>query len=335
VKSSLVEELRDAVDIETPALALEAANHGRPDHHGAASPLFGCAPHIVQYRRQMTVEHLQHVQSLGGSYRQGLRLLNGGVFSVPAKNLQALASHPDVAYVAPNRPVHASNDYFEMTVGADIVQSSGWDGAGIGVAVIDSGISDHPDLHDPATGKSRVVYSQTFVPNTDTNDEYGHGTHVAGIIAGNGTQSGGKANAGYEIYGVAPNVKLINLKVLDKNGSGQDSYLVSALQRAIALKSTYNIRVINLSLGRAVFESYKLDPLCQAVEQAWKAGIVVIVAAGNEGRNNSFNTNAYGLITAPANDPYVITVGAMRTMDDYWKSDDLIATYSSKGRNSF
>jgi serine protease AprX len=99
------------------------------------------------------------------------------------------------------------------------------------------------------------------------------------------------------------------LRALDQNGQGAESQVIAAIQTAIQLKK-YNIRVINLSLGRPVYESYTLDPLCQAVEQAWKAGIVVVVAAGNEGRNNSANTNGYGSITAPGNDPYVITVGA-------------------------
>src|SRR5581483_734621 len=187
-----------------------------------------------------------------------------------------------------------------------------------------------PDLHDPATGQSRVVYSQSFVPNSDTLDHYGHGTHVAGIIAGNGQASGGKSNPS-RIYGVAPNVKLVNLKVLDANGSGQDSYVIAAIQRAIALKNVYGIRVINLSLGRPVFESFTQDPLCQAVEAAWNAGIVVVVAAGNQGRNNDYGTQGYGMIAAPGNDPSVITVGAMNTMSTPTKRDDVLASYSSKG----
>src|SRR5256884_4275000 len=85
--------------------------------------------------------------------------------------------------------------------------------------------------------------------------------------------------------------------------------------------NAYNIRVINLSLGRPVFESYKLDPLCQAVEAAWKAGIVVVVAAGNSGRDNSQGTNGYATITSPGNDPYVITVGAMKTMGTPTRKD--------------
>src|SRR5207302_7152628 len=131
--------------------------------------------------------------------------------------------------------------------------------------------------------------------------------------------------------GIASNVNLINLRVLDANGAGTDGNVVAAIDRAIQLKSTYNIRVINLSLGRPIYESFLNDPLCQAVEEAWKAGIVVVVAAGNEGRNNTYKNRGYATITAPGNDPFVITVGAMKTVGTTTKSDDKIASYSSKG----
>jgi len=107
--------------------------------------------------------------------------------------------------------------------------------------------------------------------------------------------------------------------------------VINAIQRAIDLKSTYNIRVINLSLGRPVMASYLTDPLNLAVEAAWNAGITVVVAAGNEGRNNSQNTNGYATIGAPGNDPFVITVGAMKTSTTGTRNDDLMASYSSKG----
>src|SRR5439155_16852114 len=132
--------------------------------------------------------------------------------------------------------------------------------------------------------------------------------------------------------GIAPNVQLVNLRVLNQYGAGTDSLVISAIQKAIALKSTYNIRVINLSLGRQVYESYVYDPLCQAVESAWRAGIVVVVAAGNQGRNDSMGTNGYGTIAAPGNDPYVITVGAMKTNGTYSVVDDTIATRSEERR---
>ena len=109
--------------------------------------------------------------------------------------------------------------------------------------------------------------------------------------------------------GSCPAANIISLKALDGNGAGYDSSVIAAIDRAIQLKSAYNIRVINLSLGRPVLESYKLDPVCKAVERAWKAGIVVVVAAGNLGRYPG--TSGYGTMTSPANDPFVITVGAM------------------------
>jgi serine protease AprX len=142
---------------------------------------------------------------------------------------------------------------------------------------------------------------------------------VAGIAAGDGAASGG-------IYrGVAPGAHLIDLRILDANGMSSDSVAIAAIDRAIALKNQYNIRVINLSIGRPIFESHTLDPLCAAVTAAWKKGIVVVVAAGNLGRNG------YATITSPGNDPYAITVGAMKTEGSPQRSDDLIASYSSKG----
>ncbi len=208
------------------------------------------------------------------------------------------------------------------SVGADSAWRSGWDGAGIGIAVIDSGIAAHPDLQD-AFGLSRVVYRQNFVDN-QAGDPYGHGTHVAGILAGNGKSSLGRSFT-RTFMGIAPKANLIDLRVLDANGASTDSMVIAAIERAIALKSRYNIRVINLSLGRPIYESYTLDPLCNAVEAAWKKGIVVVVAAGNLGRNG------YASVLAPGNDPLVITVGAMKNMGTLTRSDDNIASYSSKG----
>ena len=137
-----------------------------------------------------------------------------------------------------------------------------------------------------------------------------------GILAGNGASSTGSAYT-RSFVGMATKANLINLRVLDANGIGSDSQVINAINQAISLKSKYNIRVINLSLGRPVKESYKTDPLCQAVEAAWKAGIVVVVAAGNDGRNNSIGTNGYATIMSPANDPYVITVGAMNDNNEH------------------
>src|SRR5437016_7383867 len=218
-------------------------------------------------------------------------------------------------------------------------QQWSFDGTAVVVAVIDSGVTAVGDLYwwipSNQTYGSRVVYSQNFVPGTtDSSDQYGHGTHVAGIIASQGWFSTG-SNFTHTFKGIAPNTNVINLRVLDQNGAGTDSSVIAAIQTAISLKSTYNIRVINLSLGRQVFESYTLDPLCQAVEAAWSAGIVVVAAAGNQGRNDSSSTAGYGTIAAPGNDPYAITVGVMKTANTPTRLDDTIASYSSKGPTAY
>src|SRR5579872_5657259 len=291
---------------------------------------------IVRYKPG--VDDLRRSRIVGRAIRHNhdLWLLRSHAVTIKRSDLAALAADPDVEAVLPDHDVAITTsnivpDYGWLTVlGLNSRTATfPYDGTGIGVAVIDSGITLVNDLNVQVN--NRFVYSQSFVPNDkSTDDAYGHGTHVAGIIAGNGKNSSGDKYT-YEVRGIAPNVNLINLRVLDGTGTGKDSSVIAAIQTAIALQKQYNIRVINLSLGRAVFESYTMDPLCQAVEAAWKAGIVVVVAAGNEGRNNAAGTHGYGTISAPGNDPYVITVGAMKTENTLPRSDDLVASYSSKG----
>ena len=289
---------------------------------------------IVQFRQMPTDSSIKTMQLGGAAIKSKLHTIRAVTMRVPASMLARLANDPNVAYITPDRPVSltATNEDYTTAVEADVAAAQfAQDGTGVGVAIIDSGVADHGDLHD-ASGASRVVYSQSFVAgDTTTPDKFGHGTHVAGLIGGTGANSG-TANGYLARYaGVAPNVNIINLRVLDQNGSGTDSQVIAAIQQAIALQSTYNIRVINMSLGRPVFESYTLDPVCQAVESAWKAGIVVVVAAGNRGRDNAMGTHGFATIGAPANDPAVITVGATRTMGTATRVDDAIASYSSRG----
>jgi serine protease AprX len=282
---------------------------------------------IIQYKMPPEQKHFDKVMAKGGALKADLKgAINGAAFSVPESALEELAADPDVLYVSPDRSVAAfvnpsNTDFYAQAVFAQAAWAQ-YTGSGIGIALIDSGITNNGDFGN------RIVYTQSFIPAPTTT--YGHGTHVAGILAGGGNNSTG-SNFSKTFAGIANGANIINLRVLDQNGASSDSVVISAIQKAISLKSTYNIRVMNLSLGRPVYESYALDPLCQAVEQAWKAGIVVVVAAGNNGRDNSLNTNGYGTITAPGNDPYVITVGAMKPMGTPGRSDDQIASYSSKG----
>jgi serine protease AprX len=298
---------------------------------------------IVQWKVKPTEVQHQKVFSRGGALHRGFANLTSASYSVPSSELSSLATDPDVVFITPDRPVHAKLDYSAAAVNASSAWNSGLNGAGIGIALIDSGLNSNADLG------GRIVYNQDFTSATNTSngsgvatfpfllnvspvapDLFGHGEHVAGILAGNGSESDCLL-CDRHLIGIAPGANIVNLRVLDQNGAGTDSGVIAAIDQAISLAHTYNIRVINLSLGRPVYESYTLDPLCQAVEAAWKAGIVVVVAAGNDGRDNSFGNQGYGTINAPGNDPYVITVGAMKTMATYTRTDDLIASYSSKG----
>ncbi|HEX4602500.1 MAG TPA: S8 family peptidase, partial [Candidatus Angelobacter sp.] len=286
---------------------------------------------IIQFNQTPKAQHFTDMAARGGRMKFFLDRINGAALRIPVRMLAWLQNHPDVAYVSPDRTNKVASDDDIPAVTGDVArQQYGLDGTGVGVAVIDSGVFNHDDLQNANGTASRIVYSESFIPgDTSTSDPYGHGTHVAGILAGNGHDS----QSGYPVQyvGVAPNANIINLRVLDKNGAGTDSQVIAAIQRAIALKNTYNIRVINLSLGRRVFESYALDPVCQAVEAAWKSGIVVVVAAGNSGRDNSYGTQGYATIQAPGNDPNVITVGATKTNGTPSRLDDMVASYSSKG----
>ena len=239
--------------------------------------------------------------------------------------LQYLASDPRVTRISRDHKVQGSLNTTARAIGADLawagsIGQPAVTGNGVRVAVLDSGMADEGDVHDA------VIKSVRFVEG-DTKDQYGHGTHVAGIIAGNGSHSKDYA----EVYkGIAPSAKIINLKVLDETGAGLTSDVLAGLSWCLTNRVRYNIRVINLSLGHPVYESYKTDPLCQMVEKCVRSGMVVVVAAGNSGKASD-GSPIYGGITSPANDPAVITVGAVDTHGTAFRSDDTVASYSSRG----
>ena len=291
---------------------------------------------IVQYREVPTAAHYATMHGRGARLNAKLHLIKGAAFTIPASALAALEADPEILSVTIDHPMSVMDDLTNGATGVRSAWNSGFTGAGVGVAVIDSGINDnHPDLQNSTQTGSRVVYHQDFTGTPTTNaaganyDLYGHGTHVAGIIGGNGYLSGGR------YAGVAPGVNLVDLRALDQNGSGTDSTVIAAIQQAIALQQTYNIRVINLSLGRGIPVSYTQDPLCQAVESAWKSGIVVVVAAGNLGRLSVNGSNGFGTITAPGNDPLVLTVGATKANGSPYASAESKASYSSKGPTTY
>ena len=250
--------------------------------------------------------------------------------------LATVAADPRVERVMVDRPAFATMERTGQAIGATLARSYyGVTGRGVGVAVIDSGITNyHDDLYRSASGypSRRVVHFKDFTREISSNlwfndvqsDDYGHGTHVAGIIAGSGYDSGGRR------MGVAPGAKLLGLKVLDGEGQGYVSDVIAAIDYAISVRSTYNVRVINLSVASGVFESYWHDPLTLAARRAAEAGIVVVAAAGNLGLDRNGRAQSGG-ITSPGNAPWVLTVGASSHQGTEYRSDDVVGDFSSRG----
>ena len=169
-------------------------------------------------------------------------------------------------------------------------------GQGVTVAVVDSGIAAHPDF----TGRLLTPYGDPTANTPNPGDAYGHGTHVAGIIGGDGTASGG-------IYkGIAPGATLLAVGVSDEIGMAYESDVVEGLQWIFENKDTYSIRVVNLCLNSTVEDTYNNSGIDAAAEILWFNGVVVVAAAGNSTVSGTYNTAK----TAPANDPFIIVVGA-------------------------
>ena len=274
----------------------------------------------------------ERVSALGGQVTQDLHIINAFAAEMSAKDAVQLSKASGVRWVSLDAAMESSvcsqcvdtknlaNAYISA-IRADQV----WNikpyiqGQGIGVAVIDSGINPNGDLYTNM-GVNRQVADIRF--NSDYNqspsDGYGHGTHVASIIGGDGSESSGK------YIGVAPMVNIINVKVSNDDGSALMKDVVQGLQWVLENKDTYNIRVVNLSLNSAVAESYNTSPLDAAVEILWFNGVVVVVSAGNKGS---------GAIYPPANDPFVITVGAVDDKGTGAITDDKLASFSAYGNS--
>jgi serine protease AprX len=276
---------------------------------------------IVQTREGVSAAEI--IRACQGTPGRRFPTLSAQVAEVPDATLEALASHPDVTAVSLDRGVRgALQPRMRATVGATwVAERLGFDGTGVGVAIVDSGVAaSHDDL-----GNNRIVHFADFVNRQAAPyDDYGHGTHVAGIIAGTGQDSAGTRR------GIAPGAHLIALKALDATGDGNVSHVIAALDYAVRNRAAFNIRIINLSVAAGVYESYNTDPLTQAARRAVDAGIVVITAAGNLGRDAAGGTQ-YGGITAPGNAPWVLTVGASNDNGTEDRSDDTVASFSSRG----
>ncbi|MEP6850574.1 MAG: S8 family serine peptidase, partial [Acidobacteriota bacterium] len=247
---------------------------------------------------------------------------------LPARVVDELASFPEVSVVDNDSKVRVLG-HVTTTTGAEQVRgalggTSVLDGTGVGIAIIDSGIySDHRSFSRGTDG-DRIVFSKDFTGEGRTDDPYGHGSHVASAASGNYSLYGG------DYAGIASGANLINLRVLRADGTGSKSAVLDALNWIAANASTYNIRVVNISLGTPSITSYSQDTLCQAVRNLVNSGIVVVAAAGNSGKDAN-GVKQYGMIHSPGNEPSAITVGATNTFGTNSRSDDGIASYSSRG----
>jgi serine protease AprX len=310
-----------------PAVPLGAAHRARlsadlADHLNAGSSSISVIVHGTK----------AEVDALASRYNLAVKrwMKSGAVLQVTAGQLDALSQDEAVDHLSGDIPIRAS-DVTTEAIGADQV----WNGvgglpkitgAGVTVAVIDSGINSKIEAN---ALKKRVLANIDFTGG-DGLDHYGHGTHVAGIIAG---QPGRTSDTG-QYSGVAPGAYLVNLRVLGDDGSGTASDVIEAIDWAIDHQSDYNIRVINLSLGAPVLQPYRDDPLCEAVERAVRAGITVVAAAGNFGKLPDGRAVRGGIVS-PGNSPWAITVGALDTHGTPERSDDTVASYSSRGPTQY
>ena len=269
------------------------------------------------------------IAALGGTIGRTLDIINAAVVDLPARAIPVLADHPLVAHVSMDRAVAGTMQRTSATIGGTAIHDRfGYDGSGVGVAIIDSGVTPWHDDLASGDGGQRVVRFVDFVRNRpNPYDDYGHGTHVAGVIAGNGFDSGGART------GIAPRAHLMILKVLDDQGNGRISDVIAAFDYVLKKSAGLNIRVVNLSVATRVDESYATDPLTVAARQLVDAGIVVVAAAGNLGRTADGH-DAYAGITAPGNAPWVLTVGASNHMGSAARGDDQMAVFSSRGPTS-
>ncbi len=263
------------------------------------------------------------VRRVGGRVGARLPMVDGVAAELLRSRVPLLSRAPGVRSVTPNSTIHFTSysfgddttaSSFVGSTGAGSAWSAGNQGAGVGVAVIDTGTSPMPDF----TG--RLVHGPDLSGEGSIIDTFGHGTVMAGLVAGSGAASSN--NGGYT--GIAPKAHVVSVKVAGRNGVADVSTVLQAMHWVSAYKDQYNIRVVNLSWGTSSVQSPTLDPLNYAVERLWKQGIVVVVAAGNSGPNPT-------TIMKPGDDPVVLTVGAYDDKGNTNTSDDQIPKWTSSG----
>ncbi len=319
------------------ALALPSTGQAAGSRYRKLDPELNRRAASAGARKSQVVLRLQPGTALPPALQQyvkgrRLALIDAYVLDVPDSVLPSLETLPQVASAHQDRLAWAADYLSARATGADrVAQQLGFTGAGVGVAVVDSGVATwHDDLTDSAGGSypygnQRVAKFVDFVNGQfQPYDDHGHGSHVSGIILGNGYDSRGRQ------AGMAPDASLVSLKVLDADGKGTISNIIAALDWVAQNGAAYNIRVVNLSVGAAVTQSYWIDPLALAAKRLTERGIVVVAAAGNLGKNAEGEPQ-YGGILAPGNAPWVLTVGASSTNGTQQDKDDVVADFSSLG----
>jgi serine protease AprX len=289
-------------------------------------------PIIVRYKDDKSKDRVKKASAKGEKRREMKRLRAMG-FRTNRASLLAMLADSGVDSVSYDAPVNAfqlpSLPPVPVSIDASGSRAArsryGVTGSGVTVAIIDSGVQPSVDL--PA---SRIRKFVDFVNNqSQPYDDYGHGTHVANIIAGSGVSSGG------QYVGAAPGADIVALKVLDANGGGATSNVLAALDWVLEHHAAEHINVVNLSLGHPVYEAAATDPMVQAVEELTKQGVVVVVASGNLANKNADHTPKYGTVTSPGNAPSALTVGATNTNGTLGRSDDFIPDFSGRGPSRF
>ena len=275
-------------------------------------------PVIVQFNNSSS-NLKENINILSNRVKRDLPLIGGFAGLMTTDTIYRIVSNPEVDYISFDSRVYTLLDIATPTMDAYFPHDKGYNGEGITVAVVDTGVAPHSDLTRPT---NRIIGFKDMINNkNEPYDDNGHGTHVAGIIAASGYASRGK------YVGMAPKANILGIKALDESGGGNISDIIDAISYIVATKDEYNTKVINLSLGTPANNSCEKDPLCKAVDMAIKAGLIVVVAAGNSGPEK-------GTILSPGINRNVITVGAIddkRTIDP---SDDTIAPFSSRGPTS-
>ncbi|MCU1670609.1 MAG: peptidase and in kexin sedolisin, partial [Blastococcus sp.] len=281
------------------------------------------------------------VSAVGGTVERPLHIINGFTASVPADRLIALRSTPGVFKVSEDagltladadvsgQVAQAGSLYTlaNQVTGAADMWNAGATGKGVDVALIDSGVVPVEGL----TAPGKVVNGPDLTPETGTQaknlDTFGHGTAMAGIIAGRDSAAAAPyAGNASDFVGMAPDARIVSIKVADAQGQTDVSQAIAAIDWVVSngRKNGLNVRVLNLSFGTDGVQSYRLDPLAYAAEQAWHAGVVVVVSAGNQG-------NTTGRLDNPAFDPYLLAVGSDNANGTATTADDVVSSFSNGG----